>query len=263
MFKSLNIFILLLSLLLFSFSDGNKKKNDLEVDNLHGKVKSIRLYSYNVYDERQLSIDNKNDKYFKLYVSYNKDGFTTTIAESINITSGKRKEYKYDSNGCKIEMIIYRADSVIDYRDIYKYNKDGNLIESDYYSADDTIPSKTIYKYDKGNLIEVDDLDPDGTLFGKTIYNPPFDKKTFKYDNKNILIEVCDYDLEGSLSGKFIYKYDAKGNKIEDSWVDHKDIVKDVYTYNYEFDKNDNWIKVTRIYNGKSKFIQERVIEYY
>ncbi len=122
------------------------------------------------------------------------------------IKTETRLEYEYEEKFGELEVIL-------EGKDIYKYDSNGNKVEWLMYNSDGSLESKTIYKYDSnGNIIEESGYDSEGNLtdnvFGvsKTIY---------KYDSKNRIIESISYDLESKFgelqeipTKKTIYQYE-------------------------------------------------------
>ena len=71
------------------------------------------------------------------------------------------------------------------------------------------------------------------------------------------------YLSDRSLTYYFSFKYDDKGNEIERNRHKSDWIVDCEYTYKYELDTINNWIKRIDFKNDKPQYILEREIEYY
>jgi len=68
------------------------------------------------------------------------------------------------------------------------------------------------------------------------------EKYTYKYDANGNKIEQTDYDTSGRSIGMHTYKYDEKGNKIEQ--IDYDTNGRSVWKYNYKYDDKENLIEV-------------------
>ena len=135
------------------------------------------------------------------------------------------------------------------------FNKEGNVIEYNGYNSDGSLDDKYIYKYDdNGNRIESNGYNSDGSLKSKFID---------KYDDNGNKIEYIRYNSDGFLDWKSISKYDDKGNRIESIEDNSNGSLNYTLSYDYEFDKNNNWINRIYYENKIPKTIVERTIEYY
>lgn len=134
-----------------------------------------------------------------------------------------------------------------------KYDKKGNiiLISSTTISSNRTF--KTASKYDsKNNLIEEIDYKPNGKIR---------DTRTFKYDNSGNQIESELTRPNGDYT-KFVSTYDKQNNILTQYWYDKKGKQKHWNNWEYNYDKNGNWITKKRFSNGKLGYVWERKIEY-
>ena len=126
----------------------NSKKNDLNKDNLNGKVKSV---SETVY---------------------------STVLKFGEITKGAlhyKAIFKYDDNGNRIEGSIYDSNGDFGSKYTFKYDGNGNQIERAEYDTNGNLKIKAIYKYDvNGNQTEKIRYDSNG-IFGS--------KYTLKYES--------------------------------------------------------------------------------
>ncbi len=202
-------------------------KNDIEEMNLNGKVKSIKLNTYEVIKKNgeinkgKIIIDYESSQYFLFDTKGNKiekSSYKYELDGSID-----KYSYKYDDNGNKTEENQYFYKDTTEWKlskkHVYKYDNKGNLIEEgDYFSGNinSNITNKFTYKYDdKGNIIEQCYTHGDF----KNIY-------TYVYDDKGNMIEENLYNYSGSddkgYSTKRIFKYDNQGNKIEDQFFKNK-----------------------------------------
>jgi len=280
MYKSMNLYVLLLSLFLFSFVDGNKKKSDLELDHIHGQVKAIHLYDYKRADQKTLAIDPAKitlpDTTKHMIYNYDKNG---NLAEHTNSDGKKLEVYSYNNSGYRIHSVNYNIKGKILSEATYTYDMDGNVIENKNltYKKDTIILTNTFKNDDKGVPQEMNVYSKNKFLY----------KWLFKYNDKGIKIEESKYYPKDSLAEKWVYKYDDKGNKTEmamynDSLVekfvytynDSHDVTEDIlygrlgrlyhdYVYNYTYDEKGNWNKKVFYEGSTLKGVTIRVIEYY
>ena len=271
---------LILSLFLLSFIDGNKKKNDLEIDHIHGHVKSIHEYDYlrpgadkNDIDPLKIPLD---DTVKHATFNYDKNG---NLIEHINNIGITIETFTYENSLNRIHSKTDYAPDYVNEEGTYLYDNKGNLIEYKTVKVKrDTIESKTTYKYnDKGILKESDSYDKNKYLY-KWIYK--FDDKghqtevakyndqdgfverwTYKYDDKGNNTELAYY--ADSLLQKFVYSYNEYNDRIEEILYGRYNTLFHTYKYEYVYDKNGNWVKKFQTENGLWKEIILRVFDYY
>lgn len=123
---------------------------------------------------------------------------------------------------------------------------------------------KTVYEYDdNGNKIKIASYNSDGSL--KDRY-----AMSYKYDDKENQIEQAFYKSNGSLERKYVFNYDGKRNVIDNAAYASDGSFVCRISYEYEFDKNGNWVKRNSFENHSQNFqngivqtIAVREIEYY
>ena len=220
-------------------------KNDLQEDNIKGKVKRIAIKYFDVIDSNRILIS-------KDTICFNEDGYktSTTSYTEQNIIRGESK---------------------------YKYHVNDNLCEEYNYYGADSLESKHIFSYDaklkswkesnfdgKGKLINwyITRREPDlirqinyDTSGVRLIYELIYDK------NKN-LINESSYTWGGHLYIRYIFAYE-NGKKISYERADKSgNKLKGEYKYS-SYDTKGNWEKREEIINGKVSGIAERMIGYY
>lgn len=195
----------------------------------------------------------------------------------------------------------YVNDTLQDYR-LYKYNKENQLIEDLYNNpendSDETLitsDSKDGYKlsfYPERQTLYEYKKDKDTTIVTKI--SPKYSRRemTKKVKNKKFEVKIIEnyekdflerkeinWTSKDSLSTR-VYLY--KGNKVTDYYFSFQTPKKIVYksksnSYNNEqeeeritiydidivYDKFKNWIKKTRLKEGKIESVTERIIDYY
>ncbi len=92
--------------------------------------------------------------------------------------------------------------------------------------------------------------------------SPHFGSKRTYIRNREgeVLVEVFE---KNNTKKKNYFKYDDNNNIVELKVVSTDKQFPDIFTYQYTFDRYQNWIKKTTYLNGILNSIEERVISYY
>ncbi len=266
------------SILFLSCNNSSEVKNDLEKQNLNGRVKSITENSYRAVEKFGEIVKGEKlvDKIFNKenrLTTFNEKGYETE-----SLVGFWPAKFKYNENNQKIEENWYDSDTKI----FYKYNDKGFIVESNNYYKKGLVQKVKIVCDEEGNEIERNSYDTNGKLDYKQ-------KNTFK-DGK--LIETKEYDGDGTLSSSTKRKYDENGNETENIIYDsygevslkstckydennqiieainitnnafNKSQTKNKYIYR-KLDANKNWTESIQFENDAPKLIIERIIEYY
>ena len=261
-------YLLVLFVALIAQSCSNEKiENDWTRDNLQGKVMSYSEFSYEA-KERFGNIE----KGERILIRWYRDLGHLPLCN----------QGKYAENGNRTEENWYKLDGSLDKKKTYEYGEKGNRIEENMYNSDGSLDSKKTYEYDeKGNRIEENWYKLDGSLSHKRKYN--YDEKgykielyvyrsdgraelveTYKYDKKGNKIECigCGWDMTATGYNE-THKYDEKGNIIEYKGILDNGFLHFKQSYEYEFDKQGNWIKQIEFLDGIPTYILERQYGYY
>lgn len=214
-------------------------------------------------------------------------GKIAAMSETISFPGNPKKAlrknvFKYDENGNRIELSMYRADGKLSSTIKSTYDANGIITGEQTFLGDGKLDVISTIKTDaKGNIIEQNDSRPADN--GATSY-----KYVFKYDEKgqqteriaykgsNILsfryeftydengnrAEWRQYGPANSVVGKVVYKYDASNNLIEEKHFTGFGILKATYVISREFDKKNNWIREKKMENNTVIEIKEREIKY-
>ena len=231
------------------------KNNDLEKENLKGKVKSIieykinsnnkpsinRIYLFNqlgllTFERNEASED--KDSYFYTYEN-GRVNSRKTITHRKNKQLETMSIYNYSKNYCVINT--YRND-VLSIKTIKKY--ENNLLKSNYF-----------YRYDiKGK-------NPYLNSHNKYYYNNKkqlinYETYLWKYGTKKEFLdwkETYIYDSkESEPVRKKVYTFDAFPNKYNHY----------VFEYSNKYDEKGNWIEKVCL-DKKNQFTTKRKITYY
>lgn len=222
----------------------------------------------------------KNDSLNKIYNEENKlieDNYSSVSnTKNINI----KTTYKYDIKGLKIEdavkfittnnnsgIILVNSTSF----SLFKYNSDQLLKEKienynintvysngepDYLNTFENV-SKTTYEYnDKKELIS--EVTWYKSVNGDYIIDT---ENKYNYDKQgNISYKTSKWAYD-NFTNKSTYIYNEKGLEINETNYSKAD--SQTYTYKYEYDKMDNWIRMIEFKNNKIYVIVDRAIIYY
>jgi len=233
-----------------NLSVAEQKKSDIAVQGLKGKVE--------VMSESLVSGEGSKKIVSKIVFKYDANGNMTELsnysgAGKVNSTI----RYTYDATGKLIKEETLLGNGTVDLVSAIKTDAKGNKIEQeDVRPMGNTIFNyKYYYKYDeKGQLTERIAYRGNGTLLFKYIFN---------YDNSGNRIEWIQKGQDTSVVGKVIYKYNEKNNVSEQTEYNGNGSVKAIYTYSYESDKKNNWIRRKKMQDGKVVETKERDVKYY
>lgn len=227
--------------------------NDLEKENIKGKVSFIEEMEYNSL-EKNGKIE-KGDLLDKQNYKYNDSGNITELNYIGIDIFGWKMTYIYNEFGIKIEGNTFDNNGVLVHKINYKFDQKGYLIEENYYSESiDDISHTYTYKYDdRGNMIEINYYISESGLYSKSTYN---------YDESGNRIEANYFNKDGVINTKATFKYDESGNLIETNSNYNNSITK--RSFKYEFDNEGNWVVKYHFDDDDNPiFITERTIEYY
>jgi hypothetical protein len=223
-----SISVLILLVLSLQVHGQTKKKNDLELRGLKGKVKQVSMENFEARSNYSPLTD------VEKLVDTLKWFF---VAKEITTYNHKGGVFKID------DLMTYKGDSTRS-KHIYIYSHKGNNIECDVYISD-SLTDKNLMKYDgKKNLIEqveqrkdkIPDIsykrhNPEEPIPLKDTLFLSYNKWAFKYDNKGNMVEENCYNRWGKVSSTTTSKYDNKGNRIERLGKSDARNNRDIYKY--------------------------------
>ena len=247
----------------FSFAQtANKKKTDLESDNVKGIVMQInQKYLEAGEKDGKDTIGNQfesTDRNFEMH--YNAKGY---VAWATFYKTGRTLDYrytfKYDEAGNKIEETLFDADNALDnritrkfsnkgflmelkkYTDttaeatekyVYEVDPVGNPLKSSFYDENGVLMGTNTYIYDTyGNNIETDNFDGKGKPLGKIICT---------YDGRRLKTAEDAYAAKGEIMTKKKFQYEYRGNLTQQQNFDNngKLVEKNVFVFNEQGDEN-------------------------
>ena len=274
--KTFSIFLIATIASFLSCKQNNKNKIEWFDLKLNGKVKTLTETWFKVVNVSGKAI--KSDTIHKTITFFNEKGLMTEFYNYEPIhTLLSRQTFIYNDKGKLIEYNLYKPDGILEEKRTYKYDDKGNRIncffdsslfftskfddngnEIECIETNNNIKYKDIYKYDdKGNRIEEAEY-----VSGDSLSHI----KTYKYDDKGNKIEEkrIFYNSNEQWQNKFItYKYNEKGDMIELNSSNLEGKLSFKLIFNYEYDKNNNFIRRTSYLNGTPNNIIEHEIEYY
>ena len=289
------ILIIYSSLLCFTSCKNEVVKNDLQVENLKGKVKSIITFSNENSQLEPESMDKYNidgyliyheeysyyDQYPQINTTISRDKNNNITQETINYkfsydslrNNKTRKKYSYNLNNELIEIIEFDSkEKILSHKEI-KYDDKRNII-SEKVSNENASYQTYQYKYDNNMIVEKCDKNMITKAFTihiydnnqeiETIYKDDKDKvtssKKYLYDENGNISEEMNMDGKGNLSRILKYSYDEKKNLIEIKQTNRGKLTSVI---KYDYDNIGNWIKETSSYTDTETIIRTRKIEYY
>lgn len=267
-----------------------------ERQKLNGKVKTIKYSSVTLTES--LHIDNipytLDTSFFwgSRFISnwYWIDSFNTAglkvveyqVKDSIRSLI-ETIEYEFDNYGRVIVEIRNDPKNNVTRRNTYKYDTTGNIVKQQrFYNGRMIFSTKCVY--DSSKLMQKEDSTNQGlyktifkyrqTTLRKEIeelsYNP-VGQKSIKYsyydDNGNLVSEI----LHSGQKLRPLYEYDKNNNLVKEIYYGANDSVLNVYTHEYIYDEQKNWILKLEEFadknaNGQKIILQRasiRLIDYY
>ncbi|MCL5246606.1 hypothetical protein M4I21_12345 [Cellulophaga sp. 20_2_10] len=233
--KNITLFLILsCSTLVFA----QKPKNNLELLDFKGKVKSVKEVYFVAKDSFGIAV--KSEKEYNKYSikNFNTKGYLT---EEKTYKSGNRLKNKikttFDNQGNKAEINqYYGKKEQLQFRQTREYNSHNKPIVLKNYTAysngDIHLDAITKYTYDKKNRVTEENVFlPSGTLETKTLYKYNTQKKIVKLQNRydsngELSLRISEYKnpkkivilyyLDGEPSSDNIYLFNSKEQNIEE-----------------------------------------------
>ena len=274
-------------------------KNDLERNNLIGKIKTLTLFGkikYNHKNNKVKFIKNELKK-FNIYGNITEERYYDYVDESLNQTL--KKEYDSINNLIKIETIIpnnkfdcffynetkiiirnlknktvtycYFVKEKLKHKTLLKLNEANHAYLKIDYRKNDTLITKIKNTYKNRNLIT--------KIEKKTITKNKYDqfkrlieseretefgryKESYYYKNMHLIKIVKQSLMAIPYQWKRVNTYDENFNKIK--VVKFKnEIIESELSFKYVFDKYANWTKKIAIKNNETIYEINRQIKYW
>jgi len=215
---------------------------------------SERIY---VFDEHMRIMEEKFcmlDFLSSYKYEYDSDGKLIRRTDFENLD----RKYEYDNQGNQTRELMFDSEGLMGSW-TYKYDHNGNRIERNGYLGESFV-ERWIIEYDGGNRKVLEYMvseEPDNT--------PTTERIEYEYDTKDKLVKTVstDPDRKDRAVAVNTYHYNDQGDKTKhysmNGFHNSREVTK---TYQYEYDKKNNWIKRIEFENGIPHVITIRVIEY-
>jgi hypothetical protein len=232
----------------------NCKKNDLEDENLQGKVSEISSSIKRINSNGLESLGPKGIS------KYNEYGY---LSEYISLNSDNQIEekeiYVFESIGKLVDEKTFSSkDNRMIGRSEYEYDKNGNNITYKWIMPDNSLGFMYKYKFNDKNLMILKEHYT-GEIGSETMSF----QETYTYNENCQLIETRNNSTYG---GEYLMKfvYSVDGNLQDELYCASDGTVKSKTSYSYEMtDDHNNWLLKNKIANGKVTEIEQREIKYY
>lgn len=243
-----------------------RQQNDLTRQEASGDVKSIRTTT--------------DDQSVNNLIEFNKDGYFTEISYfNHNGDLSQKIVYVYDGDGKVTKINRYDGDGDEMGRTVFTYNNNKKVTKIVYYDESGKIHYTRKYEWE-------------GDKVTKTQYIDEFSEINFRYEyNGNTIVQKPAAYVNGKPTGEYTeyenemikkivnkdfttsLTFNSKGlctsivnGQLLDTYTYSTEPVKgESYTYDYEYDDKDNWIKKIERKKGSQKatriFVRE--IEYF
>ncbi len=174
-----------------------------------------------------------------------------------------KERFEFDRQRRKTEHYTYTTDGRESPKSVSSYNEKNWIIKDDTFSALTQKPYlQTRYSYDDfGNVREIAQYNiEDNSLLQKWVFTNDLQKKYFEFvdfdsrnkqrmrvgfkrDEKCRLAEIFGYQPDGALGVKSVVSFDKNDVPISVINYSNDNAVIGKRKYEYEFDKQGNWIK--------------------
>jgi hypothetical protein len=244
-------FLMIICLLLSCNSEKANVKSDLVASNLKGKIWKIQRTIYKVGDKVKCPACQRDNDKNTFYV-YDSDGQLTKCSEmDENGDTVIVSKYIYNDRGICSEIDKYAGDKIVGKQ--VNLLEDGKVREVKEYNEEGTV--ENIYKYEyAGNDISA------GIVLNKSGETV----SSFNYEFLNG--QICTQTEKNSTGDVWTvtkYKRNSNNDIIETIKSYAKDENEYKPTFEYEYDKQGNWVKQTQFYEGEIAGIVVRNITYY
>ena len=261
-------------------TEGDYVRRGLEVV---GKPDSLELYDVDkgqvlresaAYDEqgrirRRTSFDHTGSFQTRTAYRHNDDGSLSAVTAYDEYDKQLwRHDYRYDGTELQQE-IYYNSGGNVEYTELYRYDGNGELIERARYSATGLPQWRTVYEhepdehrtvrtvyYGDGRIIRqgVEEYDSEGRKvreIRRDEVEETYEEVHFSYDYRGRLAVERISDAGGVLHSVRRLRYDEHDNVVEDVVETFDGTITRRTSYDYRYDRNDNWI--ARVWHEREK----------
>ena len=268
------ITLLLLLIIVSCNKKEQKSEQNLDFFNLKGKIQTVQIKTYEA--DLKFGEPQKNNNIFNQEIlKFNTDGLLISKnAEFENF------EYKYDNSNNLIFSAEKNKEGKTNITRNNKYNENNQLIEENIVQYGEKLIKK--YTYEKNKIIiisydangktsgakQIREVADNGNITKVSNYNNSGDlisEIAFKYDkngNETQALINKEFFLKGVPLNEVINKYDETNKIISTITNDENGVLLQEVKYSYEYDENNNWIKMIYYEDEKVVSITERKIIY-
>lgn len=230
---------------------GIAQKSAFKKADPHNKVKSLTekhfLIEVNHEAEQQLVLSHYYENTFDSFgnrikdLEFDAEGNLIKTYTYYNTGNQRNKMEMTDENGKLIRTIEYAYDEngLLDYDQ--SYDGKGNPEKRFAYSYDDEGKVREDYSY-----------------FGSDFHM----RFTYTYNDKGEVERNFRFDSTGNLQEIRYYTYDAEENVVSEKVTDKNGKLKETTTFQYVYDKRNNWVERTIHKDGKPIKLIRRTLVY-
>ena len=251
----------------------NHKKNGWERAQLKGKVKTVVQSGIQVGENGEEIPMNS-----ELFSQFDKKGTVVKMQSKQNGMTIKFVDV-YDKDGNMIESASRDDSNTLLSKNVYEYDEKGNLTKHDVETPDGNIFMSRINVYNEQNqLVERTDCiagmcqdkttykyTPEGKLSEESKFTKDelTSKTVYTYNAKGNMVEKQVFDKDNALKQRVVSAFDKNDNEVEVKYFDKDGNVTKTETYEFVYDKKNNWTKKTMSVNGQRVTIFTQKLKYF
>lgn len=240
----------------YSYNPMNQIKRIVEKDyNDREETTSVREFFYNKNDSLERFIQSDENHKRILILKRDSDEKVVRMEDSVNGKILRTTTYQFDHEGNVIETSEFGEDNDLNKRIIKSY--ENGLLHSEstaQYTDWDTIQSKTLYEYDnQQRIIKI-----------KSDYQNEKDYILTErdYNNTGMLVQEKVTPIGSTRFSIITQKWNDYGDMIEHKITDGQTGTEQVWTFDFEYDEQQNWVTKKSYKGSELLCIVKRKIQY-
>lgn len=168
------------------------------------------------------------------------------------------EKYEYDKNGYCTAINFYDQSKALKTKYIFTNDAKGNNIETRIYNAQGILTQGWMSVYDANNNKQEESVfDSDGNIINKHVFTYFPDKLSKLHKTTSRLKGEKIYNANNVLTSTTSYCYSERGHVSGMDYTFENGSIER-WTYVYEYNKNNNWVKKIEFKNGVAINILER-----